>query len=145
MAFRRWLNESHSFTTFPLEVIHACVYRYTRTCYVLSCNVHSKLLFIQRDHLEMHCLPRSSLTPSTHARSLGLAPLHTESQAEVPACLASLVLYVISPSLRRRLSPFGSNPCFVAPAGMHRAQKKSVMQLVASAAPSYHVLARRYR
>lgn len=47
--------------------------------------------------------------------------------------------------LSGRLSRFGSNPYFVAPAGKHRAQMKSVMQLVVSAAASYHVLASRYR
>lgn len=83
--------------------------------------------------------------PLSHARSSGLAPLRVESWAEVPACLVSLVLYMASPSFCRRLSWFGSNPCFVAPAGKHRAQMKSVMQLVVSAAASYHVLASRYR
>lgn len=52
---------------------------------------------------------------------------------------------MISSSFCRRLSQFGSNPCFMAPAGKHRAQMKSVMQLVVSAAASYHVLASRYR
>lgn len=56
----------------------------------------------------------------------------------------SLVLYMVFPSFHRRLSQFGSHPCFMAPAGKHRAQMKSVMQLVVSAAASYHVLASRY-
>lgn len=52
---------------------------------------------------------------------------------------------MISPSFWRRLSQFGSNPCFMAPAGKHRAQMKTVVQLVVSTAASYHVLASRYR
>lgn len=92
----------------------------------------------------MQCLPRSSLTPSLMQEALSCTSVHQEPSRG--SCLpVSLVLYMVSPSFCRRLSRFGSNPCFVAPAGKHRAQMKSLMQLVVSAAASYHVLASRYR
>lgn len=89
----------------------------------------------------MQCLPRSSLTPSLtqEALVLHLCAPRGPCLPCVPCSLLGLSSFL------RRLSRFGSNPCFVAPAGKHRAQTKSVMQLVASAAASYHVLASRYR
>lgn len=92
----------------------------------------------------MQCLPRSSLTPSLMQEALSCTSARQEP-SRGPCLPVSLVLHMVSLSFCRRLSRFSSNPCFVAPAGKLRAQMKSVMQLVVSAAAYYHVLASRYR
>lgn len=108
-GFWRWLSESHSFPVLLLEVTHASLpgmLEYTPCFPAMSAQVASS-----RD-------PSGKGPPlSPHATSQDFAHLHSESQAEVPACLVSLVLCTTSPSFCRRLSQFGSHPCLVAPAG----------------------------